>query len=499
MKGTDTQHSKSAAVRARLNHPIIDSDGHTAEFEPALFDYLRDVGGSKAVERFKAAPDIPFTPRWHRLSWQERRERLVPRTQWWVHPTQNTLDRATSSLPKLLHGRLDEMGLDFTVVYPSIGMAALHTGDEELRRVACQALNNFHADIYREYGDRMTPVAVIPMHTPQEAIEELEHAVKVLGMKAVLLAAYVRRPIKAVAQSAPEFNRYAFWLDTFCLDSEYDYDPVWAKCIELKVTPTFHSFGVGWGTRTSISNFMYNHIGHFAASAEALCKALFFGGVTRRFPQLRFAFLEGGVGWACSLYGDLIGHWEKHNIKFLDHFDPANLDEKLMYELFSQYGGKALDAAKLANKDDRSPLLWGAREDVADLDEWARCGITRKEDIRDLFVPPFYFGCEGDDRVTAWAFDAKKNPFGSRLNALYSSDLGHWDLPDMRDAAVEAYELVEKGLISEEDFRDFVFVNPVKLKTDLNPDFFKGTVVEQAVEKLLANTNGQQPRSAAAD
>jgi len=38
MKGTDTQHSKSAAVRARLNHPIIDSDGHTAEFEPALFD-----------------------------------------------------------------------------------------------------------------------------------------------------------------------------------------------------------------------------------------------------------------------------------------------------------------------------------------------------------------------------------------------------------------------------------------------------------------------------
>jgi hypothetical protein len=119
------------------------------------------------------------------------------------------------------------------------------------------------------------------------------------------------------------------------------------------------------------------------------------------------------------------------------------------------------------------------------MDEWARCGITRKEDIRDLFVPHFYFGCEGDDRVTAWAFDAKKNPLGSRLNAIYSSDLGHWDLPDMRDAAVEAHELVEKGLISEEDFRDFVFVNPVKLVTAMNPDFFKGTVVEQEVEKLL--------------
>ena len=123
---------------------------------------------------------------------------------------------------------------------------------------------------------------------------------------------------------------------------------------------------------------------------------------------------------------------------------------------------------------------------MADMDEWAPCKIERKEDIRDLFVRSFYFGCEGDDRVTAWAFDTKKHPFGSRLNAIYGSDLGHWDLPDMRDAASEAYELVEKGLLTDENFRDFVFVNAVKHKTEVNPDFFKGTVVEGAVNKLLA-------------
>ena len=37
-----------------------------------------------------------------------------------------------------------------------------------------------------------------------------------------------------------------------------------------------------------------------------------------------------------------------------------------------------------------------------------------------------------------------------------------------------------------EDFKDFVFVNPVKLVTSMNPDFFRGTVVEKEVEKLLA-------------
>jgi hypothetical protein len=274
------------------------------------------------------------------------------------------------------------------------------------------------------------------------------------------------------------------------MDSEYDYDPVWQKCVELKVAPTFHSLGVGWGSRTSISNFMYNHIGHFAASAEALCKALFFGGVTRRFPQLRFAFLEGGVGWASTVYNDLVGHWEKHNVKFLDHFDPANLDEKLMHDLFARYGGKQF-AEKLANKEDRSHLLWGAYEEKKEnsLDEWAPCQIERKEDVRDLFVPRFYFGCEGDDRITASAFDTTRHSMGARLNAIYGSDLGHWDLPDMRDAAAEAYELVEKGVMSEDDFRQFVFVNPVRLVTSSNPDFFKGTVVESAVKKLMTETH----------
>jgi len=35
-------------------------------------------------------------------------------------------------------------------------------------------------------------------------------------------------------------------------------------------------------------------------------------------------------------------------------------------------------------------------------------------------------------------------------------------------------------------FRDFVFANPVRLWTALNPDFFKGTAVEGSVAKLLA-------------
>jgi len=482
---THTTESRSAAIRARLNHPIIDSDGHTAEFEPALFDYLRNVAGARVVDRLKSLSNSPMSFQWYRLTPAERRDRQLARPLWAAHPTRNTLDRATSSLPKLLHQRLPEMGIDFTVIYPSFGMVLPNLGDAELRRASCRAVNNLHADIFREYADRMTPVAVIPMHTPEEAAEELEHAVKTLGFKAILMPAFVVRPVPAAVRRNPEAARYAHWFDTFALDSEYDYDPVWAKCLELKVVPSFHTGTMGLGTRNSISNFVHNHIGHFAASAEAICKALFLGGVTRRFADLRFAFLEGGAGWATSLLCDLTGHWEKHNAEMVMNYDPAALDRDLMRRLFREYGGDYRPEIA-ASEEDRSQLLWGAAQDPADLDEFAHCAIRRKEDIRDLFVPKFFFGCEGDDRMTALAFEPKKNPFGARLGAIYGSDMGHFDLPDMRDAAAETWELVEHGCISEEDFRDFVFVNPVRAKAEMNPDFFKGTVVEDAAKSIIA-------------
>jgi hypothetical protein len=50
----------------------------------------------------------------------------------------------------------------------------------------------------------------------------------------------------------------------------------------------------------------------------------------------------------------------------------------------------------------------------------------------------------------------------------------------------EAYELVEHGTIDERDLHDFMFVNPARLWTDMNPNFFKGTVVESQVQKLLS-------------
>jgi predicted TIM-barrel fold metal-dependent hydrolase len=483
MNTSNSAITRSAQVRTRVTHPIIDSDGHVVEFEPALLDYIRDVGGATLVERYRKAGDTAFYFHWNHLTAAERREHRVPRPVWWPYPAKNTYDRATAALPKLLYHRLDEMGLDFVVLNPSQGLFAPHIQDDEMRRAVCRAFNNYHADIFREYADRMTPAACIPMHTPQEAIEELEHIVR-QGLKVAMLAAFVRRPIPALARQAPHLASHLTWMDNLCLDSQYDYDPVWAKCLELKLTPTFHSFGLSWGMRTSISNFVYNQIGHFAAAAEGICKALFLGGVTRRFPTIKFAFKEGGVGWAVSLYCALFERWHKRNLAALGNVNPANLDLEYYRELCRSYGGKFTEG-RLDGPLVMSELEAAGGGTPAEWDEWRDSGVQQESDVYDRFVPHFFFGCEGDDRVTSWAFDAKRNPLSARLNAIYGSDLGHYDLMDMRDAAAEAYESVELGFMNEQDFRDFVFVNPVKLHCGMNPKFFEGTILENEAAKLM--------------
>jgi len=81
-----------------------------------------------------------------------------------------------------------------------------------------------------------------------------------------------------------------------------------------------------------------------------------------------------------------------------------------------------------------------------------------------------------------WAFDPR---MGFRLRPVFSSDFTHFDVPDFREVIPEAFEMVEKGYVTAQDFREFTFANAATLHTRNNPDFFKGTVVERAVADEL--------------
>ncbi len=472
---------RAAEIRAGLKHPVIDGDGHWMEPIPIFLEYLCETGGPGSVDQMRAM--WRQNQAWYRATWPERQHHRLRRSIWWG-VTSNTLDKATALLPALLNERLPELGIDFAVMYPSFGLTINAITQDDLSRAAARAYNQMTAEMFAPFAARFAPVAVIPARTPDAAIEELEYAVGKLGYKAIMLRGNQERTIPSAAEGINP-QKAAWYCDTIALDSPYDYDPFWQRCVDLGVAVTQHSGSPHWSDRASISNFTYNHVGHFAESNHAFARGVFLGGVARRYPSLNFGFMEGGVSWACQMCGDMIEHWEKRRRAALQYPGATSIDE--LRKLIGQYGDQRLQAnadAIMNNMDAFRPECsleeLGRPEHVAD--DFEAAGINSKEDVRAVFSRNFYFGCEADDRATMWAFDPR---MGVRLRPVFSSDFTHFDVPDFKEVIPEAFEMVEKGFVTEQDFREFTFTNAARLHTGNNPDFFKGTVIEQAVASEL--------------
>ena len=495
--------TRSSRLRENLNHPVIDCDAHFVEtlpvFERFLEDYVKPIGGGDLLKRFGEVGGYNYYDRclqpWLRMSDEERRRIWMPRPPWWVLPSK-TIDAATARIPRLMYERLDDAGIDFSVLYPSLALLTGGIIDDEIRPVACRAFNTYFKEVYDEFSYRMTPAAVIPTGNPDEAIAELEYAVETLGLKAIMIDGIQHRFPPDATDREKKLPRYGAGLNTridnLCIDSEFDYDPFWQRCLELKVSPSSHTPGQNMGTRTSVSNWVYNHIGNFGASMEASCKGLFMGGVTHRFPELHFGFLECGISWACNLLTDLVGHWKKRGGDHIFQYDPAKTDLKLMKQLIKDYGGERFNAM---NENDLDRVFKSHDPGHTQLDDYAACGIRTKQDIYDKFIPRFYFGCEADDPFVHLAYKTEIYD-GHELRPVFSSDIGHWDVTDVDGVLEEAYELLEDNLVTEDQFRKFMFDNPIHMYANLNRDFFKGTCVEQEAAEFLSREYPDEVTSA---
>ncbi len=455
------KRTKIEAIRRQLDHPVVDADGHMLESVPMLFDTVQRVAGADlAADLRRAIPDL-FTG-------AGSMDEGIPRGPWWPSPT-DALYQATVMVPALLAERLDEIGLDFVILYPSLGLALCTIPEPEIRRASIRALNTMIEEITREHARVLTPAAVIPMHTPEEAIDEL-HFVHELGLKVTMIPPGVARPLARYPDQFPLLAQ----LDRFGIDSSYDYDAVWQTFQDLGFAATLHgAVGLRYlpGGRGSPTNYSYNHVlGHGYLQSE-LCRALIYGGVPMRFPNLPFCFLEGGAAWAIEMLGALEEHYEKRGPDGLANYDPTRLDVGELEAILSRYGFPA-EPADMIGETDRSP--WAR-------DEFEDSGLKSEADLARIFGEQFYFGCESDDVTVHRALDGPGNPMSVRLRPVFSSDIGHWDVPRLDQPLPNSYRLVTQGRLSKEAYRAFVFDEVVRLHTRLNPNFFVGTSVEDAI------------------
>jgi len=109
--------------------------------------------------------------------------------------------------------------------------------------------------------------------------------------------------------------------------------------------------------------------------------------------------------------------------------------------------------------------------------EFARCAIERKEDIRDQFIET---SSSLRSEIRAWAGRSTGAACdGSSLQVVFGSDIGHWDVTDLRAVLAEAHELFEDGRVSPDGFRAFTFDNAVRLHGRHNPTSSAVTSVER--------------------
>src|SRR4051794_41569944 len=186
-------HGTPEQIRANLSHPVIDGDGHWIEYTPVFAERMRKVVGDKGADGFIASQQrIPDALK---RTIEQRKARGAAMEGYWGRQSTNTRDRATAMMPKMLYDRLDELGIDFGIVYPTAGLGIPRIADTETRRAVIRGFNIVTAEYFAKLRHRLTPAAVIPLHTPEEATGEREFATNQRSTKGGTVGSSQARPL----------------------------------------------------------------------------------------------------------------------------------------------------------------------------------------------------------------------------------------------------------------------------------------------------------------
>ena len=166
--------------------------------------------------------------------------------------------------------QMDQRGIDMAI--PSFNPPNWYSADRDLADRIVRLQNEKLAELCRDRPDRFRGFASVAMQYPDMAAQQLEYAVKKLGMRGTLIGG----SINGMELSNPNFH------------------PFWAKAEELQALVFIHSQGFPEGeSRFKGNGRLQDVIGNPFEMTTALSH-LIFDGTLDRFPKVKICAAHGG-------------------------------------------------------------------------------------------------------------------------------------------------------------------------------------------------------------
>ena len=153
--------------------------------------------------------------------------------------------------------------------------------------------------MFGEYNDQLSPVACLATGDLEGSMAEIERTAK-LGFRALTL------PCKPV-WGGHDIDHVNYNLPHF--------DPMWALIEETGMPITFH-VSTGRDPRAARGNggAVINYVTHSLAPTIEPVANLCASGVLEKFPKIRFATIEAGIGWVPWLLTAMDEAYKKHHM-----------------------------------------------------------------------------------------------------------------------------------------------------------------------------------------
>jgi uncharacterized protein len=245
---------------------IIDGDGHIQEDSQGIVAFLPDAYREMALETPRSVGLVPpvvglFPPLDH-LHTSFR------------HSAVSFTGRGRVGPPEWL-AFLDEVGIERTVLYPTAGLSCGRIPYPEVAVVLTRAYNDWLHSAYLQSSDRFGGMALLPMQVPDEAVAELRRAVEELGFLGALLPSNGLKGHLGSREYWPVFEEAG---RLGCCLSVHGGNHLGLGIDHLDVWQFVHALGHPLGQMIALAGMVAN-------------------AVLDRYPDVRVAFLEGGVSW----------------------------------------------------------------------------------------------------------------------------------------------------------------------------------------------------------